>query len=786
MDKNQNLPIQRYTVQETLPANSIGAFQEAGGSQIDVQLREYIRIFYKYRLIIVAIFVTSVVFSLISAFLTTPKYTAQSTIRISSYQPVLAGTSVEQALQSRSQEANFLETQIQEIRSYSIADRVLLDPEVSKHMEELNKAGLFSRIFGGEGGEEKQYIDSYSEYKNPIQRIKGYLELIGVSPVRRTSLVKVNSTTKDPNLSAMLANKHAVEYIEWTRSQRVGQQARGLEFLKNQSAELREKVADLERELADYAEDNSIVAVNKDENITAQKLSQINSLLTAATGKRIESENAYQRALQNASSAGYDDTSTQAVRSELAKLEAEYSLLAEKFTDSYPKMKQLKSQIEQLKKSVSGQRSEIVEGLKAKAEAAKLEEENLIEELEKQKSSAFELSKKQVQYNILNRELSSSRELLQNVVRQIKETSLAVESNATNVSIVDYAVAPKSPSYPRKRIFLLLGAVLGAGLGILTAFILHLMDNSIRTPEDVNSSLKLPSLGVVPSFDLEMKLINGSVNLPPSSDPPPKDPKSVRAKEDSPEDKKDTDLPITTSDVDNSPVMFVNNPRSLAAEAYRTIRTGILLSQAGEPPRTILVTSSQSSEGKTTTSINLSASLASAGAKVVLVDADLRRPSVPKHFDYNFDKSGLVEVITGQIELEGSYVDGLIKRVTVVPGGSIPPNPAELLGSLEMASIIDRLAEDFDYVIIDSPPILPVTDSVILSRYVDGVVLVVKGGNTPRKVVQDARDRLRSVGARILGAVVNDVDVTGGDYYYYNRYYHSYYSDEDATKSANA
>ncbi|MCB0319103.1 MAG: polysaccharide biosynthesis tyrosine autokinase, partial [Bdellovibrionales bacterium] len=527
---------------------------------------------------------------------------------------------------------------------------------------------------------------------------------------------------------------------------------------------------------------NSIVAVNKDENITAQKLAKLNNLLTDATAQRIQAEKRYERALENSGGAGFDDSSTQTVRSDLAKFKAEYSLLSEKFTDQYPRMKQLKSQIEELERSVSGQRMEIIEGLKAKAEASAAEEKNLKEELDKQTSKAFELSKKQVQYNILNRELETSRELLQNVLKQSKETSLSVESNASNVSIVDYAIVPSSPSYPRKKVFLLVGAFLGAVFGLGAAFTLRLLDNSIRTPDDVENALALPSLGIVPSFELEQKLSsktsNGSVPKQLTQSGNKSEPEDKDVKNKFNEDSKSL-LAEVEEDASDSKIVFVSNPTSLAAEAYRTIRTGILLSNAGEPPKTILVTSAQSSEGKTTSSINLAASLASAGAKVVLVDADLRRPSVHNHFTFNLNSPGLVEVITGQLNKEEVYINDLIKRVTIFPGGSIPPNPAELLGSLEMASLIDELAADFDYVIIDSPPILPVTDSVILSRYVDGVVIVVRGGVTPRKIVKDAKNRLRSVQARLLGVIVNDVDVTGGDYYYYNRYYHSYYQTED-------
>jgi capsular exopolysaccharide synthesis family protein len=739
---------------ESAGDSSRGPTPSEGG---EAPLREYGRILYKYRRIVGASAVTGVVLALIYAFTATPLYTAESKIRISTYEPILAATKIEDMLEQKSKEANYLETQIEEIKSFSLADKVLADPQIKEALEIRKKKGFFSTLFGG--GEEPKMVvpERVSNYQSSVEDIRSYLASIQVRPVRRTSLVSIQATSDDPILSALIANRHSVAYQDWVRSSRMAQQARGLKFLRGQADELREKVADLEREIADYAEANSIIAVNKDENIIAQKLSLVSRQLTEATAKRIEVENLYNESLKSleTSSAGFDDVSTQTMRSELAKLDAEYGQLRAKFTESYPRVAQLRSQIAELKRSIEDQRRQIVTGLKAKAAAAAEEEKNLQEELEQQKSRAFELSKKQVQYNVLNRELTTSRDLLENVSRQIKETSLAVESNSSNISIVDYPTVPLYPSHPRKKLVLLLGLICGLGAGIGLAFLLSYLDNTIRTPEDVAAVLQLPSLGVVPAFD--------------SSPPPPGGETPLSAS-----------LEIQRLDNPQSglPIVFLQSPKSLAAEAYRTIRTGVLLSQAGEPPKTILVTSAQSSEGKTTSSVNLAISLASTGGRVVLIDADLRRPAIHRHFNLDREGAGLVDILTGQRTLEEVAMTDLVKRITFISSGPIPPNPAELLGSLEMASLIDRLAAEYDYVLIDSPPVLPVTDSVILSRYVDGVVLVLKGASTPRRVVNDARKRLQSVGARVLGVVLNHVDVTSGDYYYYNRYYSAYYREE--------
>jgi capsular exopolysaccharide synthesis family protein len=309
---------------------------------------------------------------------------------------------------------------------------------------------------------------------------------------------------------------------------------------------------------------------------------------------------------------------------------------------------------------------------------------------------------------------------------------------------------------------LLIGLALGSILGVGLAFLLSYLDNSLRTPEDVQRTMGLPSLGVIPSFSSEKQL---------SAELLDRDEREISP---------DPTLPAVRETL--SPIVYLSNPRSLAAEAYRTIRTGILLSQAGSPPRVILVSSAQSSEGKTTTTVNLAASLASTGGSVVIIDADLRRPSLMRHLKIENDRPGLVELLTGLCEIDEVIFREQLPGVSIILSGRIPPNPAELLGSTEMENLVDRLAGQFDYVLIDSPPILPVTDSVILSRFVDGVVFVVKGGSTPRKVARDAKNRLLNVGARLLGVILNDVDVTNGDYYYYNRYYYAYYKGEDRSE----
>lgn len=744
------------------------------------ELWHYLHVLLKYRSVVSIFFFVVLGASALYAFSVTPKYTAKATIRIDLYEPVLGSMKLEDFLQQKTSRQDYLETQIQQINSLSLADAVLKDPIIRSRIEAQGSS--WTNIFRFGASDDASRVsegDTLSGYSASGRTIRKYLDMLVVAPVRRTTLVNISVTHPDKSFATLVANRHASTYIDWVRNLRVDQQARGLSFLSSQAIELRERVNDLERQLTDYAETNSIVALNKDENITVQKMATLNQQLSATTGKVFEARNKAKQARDALvkDSAAFDDSSVLDTRTALAKAQSEYAELSGKFEPTYPKMIQLAAQVKGLQKAVRQQREAIVRGLDTEALAAIDEESSLKEELEKQKSQAFDLSKRQVEYNALSRELETSRELQQSVSRQMKEMSLAVESNGSNIAIVDRALVPRSPSEPRKVFILSLGCFIGLLGGVGIAFLLNHLDNTIRTPDDVVSQLGLSTLGVIPSFSIESMGI--------SKDDTKSESFSIAAPSLNDTDGKGgTRLSKFMSQGQNRFPALVNNLRSPVSEAYRTIRTNIILSRAGKSPRRLLVTSAVPSEGKTTVSVNLAITLASTGAKVIVVDSDLRKPSVHVHFQVPLKSIGVSDVVTGNASLDEAIVKTQFENVSFVPSGRPPPNPAELVGSPEMMVLLESLSARFDYVIVDSAPLLPVTDTMLLTRRVDGVVLVIRGGATPAKASAEAKARATSTGARILGVVLNDVDMEGRDYYYYhyNGYYGSYYRD-DATSS---
>jgi len=752
-------------------------------------LRDYFQLAIKYRWLIGTTAAVALALTVIYSFLATPLFTATATVKIGTYAPLLPTASVEGALSSETREQDYLNTQVQLLSSLTLAEKVLSDSLVGPDLQAyLNRSsGLFSFIspFKKSASSVDANIDSSlvdANYSFPIPTLERYVGMVNVSRIRNTTLVRLAVTTADPQLSARIANKHAEAFIDLTRSDRQKSSLENIAFLQTQSEDLSGKVAQAERNLAKYAEENAIVSLNKDENIVVKRMSELSELLTQATAKRIQSETKFNEAKGSAGldSSAFDDTSTGRSRGDLEEAEAEYARLGEKFTPSYPRMVELRARIEALKSSLKSQRGQAVKGLEALFKADFESEKLLKNELEVQKSRAFELSRRQVQYNIMKRDYDSVIDLQQAVLRQLKEAQITSQSSGTNILLSEHAAIPKSKSSPRRALNILLALVFGPLLGAGLAFAAESLDNTVKTPEQAQRTLGVPTLGVVPMFSLDYDPFGiGKGGQVPLNGAPPSLAWDREKTETNPDPSTLPAEQATKQTERAQELVMVSAPRSMASEAFRTVRTAILLSSADNPPRVILVTSGQKSEGKTTLITNLAVTIAQSGSSVLLIDADLRRPAVHKHFGIDGTSAGLVDFLAGQAELEKIINRTAIENLSVITSGPIPPNPSELLGSKKMAGVLDLLSKQFDYIFVDAPPVLPVTDAVVLSRFVDGVVLVVRGQETQTHVAREAVSKLRQVGAKVLGTVLNDVDLRSGDYYYYRRGYYSYYREDN-------
>jgi capsular exopolysaccharide synthesis family protein len=381
--------------------------------------------------------------------------------------------------------------------------------------------------------------------------------------------------------------------------------------------------------------------------------------------------------------------------------------------------------------------------------------------MEDQKKATLNLKDSAVQYVVLSREVDTNRQLYDGVLQRMREMGVAAQVRTSNVYIVDQAEIPGAPSYPNKRRSLLLGLLIGLAGGVGLAFLLERLDNTLKTPEESERYLRLPNLAVIPDFQrLDRR---SALYLPYAL-------RHALTAGDS------------ASNGSRKELVLAHPPLSVVAESYRTLRAALLLSRAGQPPRSILFTSSTRQEGKTTTAVNTAIVFAQMGIRVALIDADLRRPRCHKLLSME-NNMGLAELLAGHVEWKHVVRATPTDNLHLITAGSSAPNPAELVGSTRMKEVLTLLQEEYDCVLVDSAPVMPVSDAVLLATIVDGVVLVVDSQKTPKQVVRDVRARFTNFPAKILGVVLNRLDTRSGDYASYYRHYYHYYHQEGSETS---
>ncbi|HMO18471.1 MAG TPA: polysaccharide biosynthesis tyrosine autokinase [Oligoflexia bacterium] len=772
------------------PSIEIDIGSSSSGFSEEHPLHKYFRILLSKRKMILGCTILVVTLSTIYSLLATPLYLAETELSIGTYSPTIHGTSLEESLAKQTEKQDYLETQIKLLTRLTLADKVLSDPVIGTQIKDYLKerkgimsflSGILESILPQTENDNQAGESAGTNYKHSIAQLNSYLSLVKIEAVKRTFLVKVKAVTAKPKLSADIANAHSRHFIDLAKNEKQNSALSSLFFLRQQAEELAGKVSIVEQQLAQYSEENAIVSLNQGDNIVNKKLSELNQLLTEATGKRIKSEAAFNEANSGGAltSTGADGKGLEDLRLRLRDAEASYAKLGEKFKPGYPRMIQLRAEIESLRNNINQQTKIIVSSAEAQYKADLAAEEELSRELELQKSQTFDLSRKMVKFNTMKREFESLKDLHQSVLRQLKEAQISSESETNNIRITDSAATPTSHSSPKRLLNFLIALFLGPLLGFGLALALDSMDRTLETSDELKRTLQIPSLGVIPSFDSE-----GTIRDPASmqSSYLRELPDIVRKSNNSTErigESSDSSLPATRSDTGLSSLVTIDAPFSVTSEAYRAVRTSLLLSSADTPPRVVLVTSSRKGEGKTTTSSNLAVTIAGSVKSALVIDCDLRRSSLNKHFEVPDKAPGLVELLTDQCSISEAIFPTKHENLSIMPAGIKPPNPAELLGSRKLIDLIETLKERFEFILIDSPPVLPVTDAVILSRIVDGVILVVRGHQTDQGVAKEARNRITQVGGKILGAILNGVDIARGQHYYYYRDAYSEYYAED-------
>ncbi len=583
----------------------------------------------------------------------------------------------------------------------------------------------------------------------PPDLIDAYIDRLEIMPLQRTRLVKIAYSTPDPELAARVANMHARAYLQQGIELRGHANSEALHFLQEKLTELKERVEKSEGALNRYRRDRGIISLDNKENIVVDRLADLNKRLTEAEADRIGLE-AQSRLIRkndyDALPAVIDNRLVQTLKGELARLEGEYADLSTKFKPGYPALDQLQAKVEQTKRRLQQEIQRTVGGIKSAYAAGKQKEDELRAKMEQQKTAALGLKDAAVDYAILAREVDMNRQIYDSVLQRLKEMEVAAALRASNVSVIDHAVPPLKPSRPNKKLSLLLSAVVGLLGGLGLAFFVEHLNNTLKTPQEVERYLRLPNLGMIPDFLSSVRRSSPSIE--------PANP----------------GVQLLNGAAAQAGFVLAHDPFSVTTEAYRMLRAALLLAQAETAPKTLLFTSGTHGEGKTVTVVNTAAVLAQMGVRVLVIDADLRRSACHTVLGVEND-SGLAEVLAGQCRPAEVIRPTVSEHLFVLSSGSLPPNPAELVGSQQMRDLLASLQEQYDYILIDSPPVMLTSDAVLLSTMVDGVVLVANAQQTPRQVVREARMRLGHARAKLLGVVLNQLNIRHGEYAYYYRQY---------------
>ena len=747
----------------------------------ETHLRHYWKILFKRIRPMVAVFIDVMIIGAIITLISPTLYTARSTLKIEPQNPSVTGVAgVGESLPGQYDIGpyDYYQTQFALLKSEPLRARVIKSLNLESNSAFTGKPTGFNpltsvanwigsgfdylrigldRLTGGAAPEPAAPPAPVYEHGVHPALVSRYSQYLTIEPVRNTRLVEVIFNTPDGKLSQDLANSHAAGFIQMILENRFSLTKEAKDFLGARLAELREKVQQAEVKLNKFRQQHGVVSFEKGENIAVDRLVDLNKVLTKARADRIEAESLYQ-ITRNKNTEHLANVLTnpliQQIKGSLATLEAEKGRLLSIFTPEHPRIQEINQQIAEARRGLRSEINNITRGVESSYSAARAREESLDREAKTQQATALSLKEVGVDYAVLNEEVVVNRGLYENVLKRLHETNVANDLAASNMQVVQRAELPTTPSSPNWMRNMSLSAILGLLLAVGVGFFLEYMDSTVNTPQGVWAAVSLTTLGVVPHLkSLPEKYRTGAAqNGTATYLATPKEGNGVASKE----------------------LVMAGDQLSLTAESYRTIRTALLLAKAEHPPKVILLTSPAPGEGKTVTTVNLAAALAQSGQSVVVVDGDLRKGRCHKLVNVS-NQTGLANVLAGQIGLRSAMKETSVKNFYLLPRGVLPPNPADLLMSRKMQEVLNELRNTFDFVLIDSPPAIAVSDAAVISAFCDGVLLVFHGQRTTAQAARQAVERLDSISATLLGVILNGVDIRNPDYVDYRSYYPSYY-----------
>ncbi len=729
---------------EYLPPNSMPALPRSGGElalptyeaapysffeEEDSLLRRYWRMVYRRRYLILALTALGLLGGILVSMLTRPEYAGTVTVQVAREEAkVLNIEGVEQDSGEARTDAEFYQTQYALLKSRSLSERVVRDLGLSDNY-------LFLANYDQGAVDKMRSLPRERRFALATTRVN---KNTVVSPIRLSSIINVTYNSPDPQLSATVANAIAENFIQSNLMRRFEAAAYAREFLQNRLNQVRTRLEDSERKAVQYAQQEGLIKVRSgqgenasEQSILANDLTSLSEQLTLARAQRAQAEAQYRAGTGgNIAATSISNTTLNELHQQRAELLGQLSKLQSDFGPEYPTVVALKAQIAELDKQIGREQgrvsSSVSQDLGGKYRQALAAERSLQARVDSLKSQLLGEEGRSIQYNIIQRDVDTNRALYDALLQRFKEVGVAGGVGTNNISIVDRALPPNHAFKPNLPLNIALGLILGLLCGALAAGVLEHLEDSELLPRDFQRKLGIPLLGVTPKL------------------PAPTD--------------------VRTALVE---------PSSPLSEAYFSILTALQFSTPHGTPKTSMLTSAQAKEGKSTTSIALALGLVRMGRRVLVIDADMRNPSLHRAFSRELG-AGLSNVLSGHGTLAEHIQESGQENLSLLTAGKIPPNPAELLSGEAIARVVAEASEQFDHVIVDGPPVLGLADAPLLSRAVETTVLVIESGRTSAAQAKHAIDRLWAVRAHIIGGVISKFDVRSAGYGYGYGYEYRY------------
>ena len=761
--KGSALPVPNYFgpggIDRRMPAktdsNSVLATSVDGGNQDDsddeIDLLAYWRMLVKRRWLIVAIIALVVAIALVRTLLTPPTFRATVVMQIDSESMQVMQVQGITPMQG-GWDPDFNQTQYELLQSRSLAERVaedlhlagsnifeqlrppswserlgeLLNPDSRVKEQPLAPKAVSENPAGGETGRAGQ-----GAANNALWQLRSATGLIqggvSVDPIRNSHLVRVSYDSMLPAFSARVANAVADGFIAASMDRQFGASTYAKKYLEDQLAQLKSRLEESERALVSFAQIENIVPNADGTSLVGQNLADLNASLAKSQEQRIRAEARWAEASKVSGAAlpadMLADSILRTLQQQRAQLQGQYQQKLQTFKPEYPEMRSLKGQIEESTKQIENELKNIRLSVKAEYAAALGQEKMLEAQLDELRTKTLEADRGSIQYNILKRDVDTNRQLYNALLQRYKEVGMAGGAKQSNISIIDRAQVPMSRFAPSLSRNLMLGFLLGAMLAVMIALLLEYIDDSLKSPQDIEQHLKLPVLGIIPKLTKQ------------------------------------------------TPREALSDPRSAFSESYRSVRTALQFSTDSGVPKVLLITSPAASEGKSTSAFTLAQNFVQLGKRVLLIEGDLRNPSLAKATGL-IASNGLSSLLSGATTLDQAVTKSDNKNLDVILSGPLPPSPTELLAGSRLVSLLMIAAQKYDQIIIDGPPVLGIADAPILANAAGGTLLIVRSGSSKISSAQAAIKRLRVTRARLIGCLLTQYDAkASGAGYEYEGYY---------------